>query len=163
MFTNKKILVGYDGSNGGRAALAAAATIAEKFESQVTALWVREPLPRHSDLPGEYEGEAEAADEYFEARQKEVAAVAAQFGLSIPCEVRRGHAAKSLVNVAKEGAYDLLVVGHSDHSELWGRLLGDTADRISDHAHCSVLIVKTGTALKGTSASPWNPSPKPSL
>jgi nucleotide-binding universal stress UspA family protein len=25
---------------------------------------------------------------------------------------------------------------------LWGRLLGDTADRISDHAHCSVLIVK---------------------
>jgi nucleotide-binding universal stress UspA family protein len=34
------------------------------------------------------------------------------------------------------------VVGHSDHSGLWGRLLGDTADRISDHAHCSVLIVK---------------------
>jgi len=25
---------------------------------------------------------------------------------------------------------------------MWGRLLGDTADRISDHAHCSVLIVK---------------------
>ena len=31
---------------------------------------------------------------------------------------------------------------HSDHSELWGRLLGDTADRIADHAQCSVLIVK---------------------
>lgn len=36
----------------------------------------------------------------------------------------------------------MIVVGHSDHSELWGRLLGDTADRVSDHAHCSVLIVK---------------------
>jgi hypothetical protein len=34
------------------------------------------------------------------------------------------------------------VIEHSDHSELWGRLLGDTADRVSDHAHCSVLIVK---------------------
>ena len=33
---------------------------------------------------------------------------------------------------------------HLDHSELWGRLLGDTADRIRDHAHCSVLIVKPG-------------------
>jgi nucleotide-binding universal stress UspA family protein len=163
MFTNKKILVGYDGSNGGKAALAAAATLAEKFEAQVTAFWVREPLPRHSDLPGEYEGEAEAADEYFEERQKEVAAVAAQYGLSIPCEVRRGHAAKVLVTLAKEGTYDLIVVGHSDHSELWGRLLGDTADRISDHAHCSVLIVKTGSAGKSVSASPWSLNPKPSL
>ena len=51
-------------------------------------------------------------------------------------------AAKVIVNFAKDGGYDLVVVGHSDHSELWGRLLGDTADRISDHAHCSVLIVK---------------------
>jgi nucleotide-binding universal stress UspA family protein len=46
------------------------------------------------------------------------------------------------VSFAKEGNYDLIVIGHSDHSELWGRLLGDTADRVSDHAHCSVLIVK---------------------
>jgi len=163
MFTNKKILIGYDGSNGGKAALAAAATLAEKFESQVTAIWVREPLPRHSDLPGEYEGEAEAADEYFEERRKEVADVAAQYGLSIPCEVRRGHAAKVLVTLAKEGSYDLIVVGHSDHSELWGRLLGDTADRISDHAHCSVLIVKTGVPGKSASTSPWSLNPKPSL
>lgn len=153
MFTNTKILVGYDGSNGGKAALAAAATIAKKFEARLTVLWVREPLPRHSDLPGEFEAEAEAADKYFEERKKEVAAVAAQYGLLIPCEVRRGHAAKVLVGFAREGAHDLIVVGHSDHSELWGRLLGDTADRISDHAHCSVLIVKSHPALLGSSAS----------
>ena len=47
-----------------------------------------------------------------------------------------------LVQAAADQNCDLIVVGHSDHSELWGRLLGDTADRISDHAHCSVLIVK---------------------
>jgi nucleotide-binding universal stress UspA family protein len=39
-------------------------------------------------------------------------------------------------------SFDLIVIGHSDHSELWRRLLGDTADRIADHASCSVLIVK---------------------
>ncbi len=33
-------------------------------------------------------------------------------------------------------------MAHSDRSELWGRLRDDTADRVSDHAHCSVLIVK---------------------
>jgi nucleotide-binding universal stress UspA family protein len=141
-----KILVGYDGSKGGKAALAGAAALAKSFGSQVTALWVRELLPRHSDLPGEYEGEAEAADEYFQERQKEVTAVAAQYGVSIACETRRGHPAKTILQLAKDGGYDLLVVGHSDHSELWGRLLGDTADRITDHAHCSVLVVKTETS-----------------
>jgi nucleotide-binding universal stress UspA family protein len=34
------------------------------------------------------------------------------------------------------------VVVPSDHPELWGGLLGDTADRGSDHAYCSVLVVK---------------------
>ncbi|MBI3851564.1 MAG: universal stress protein [Verrucomicrobia bacterium] len=138
----RKILVGYDGSKGGKAALQRAAVIAKEFTAEITALWVREPLPRYSDLPGEYEEESEAADEYFQARQKEVQGVAVQHGINIPCETRRGHPAKTIVKFADDGRYDLIVIGHSDHSELWGRLLGDTADRISDHAHCSVLIVK---------------------
>ena len=79
----KKILVGYDGSKGGKAALQRAAVMAKQTGAELTALWVREPLPRHSDLPGEYEEEAEAADEYFKERQKEVAEAAAQHGLQI--------------------------------------------------------------------------------
>ena len=138
----KKILVGYDGSKGGKAALQRAAVLAKGFNADLCALWVRELLPRHSDLPGEYEEEAEAADEYFKERSREIQEAAAGHGIPIRCETRRGHAAKTILRFADEGGYDLIVVGHSDHSELWGRLLGDTADRISDHAHCSVLIVK---------------------
>ncbi len=140
MFQN--ILVGYDGSKGGKAALHRAAVMAREFGAGITALWVREPLPRYTDLPGEPEGEAEAADDYFKERQKEVEAMAAKEGVKIGCETRRGHPAKTIVSFAVEQKCDLIVVGHSDHSEMWGRLLGDTADRISDHAHCSVLIVK---------------------
>ncbi len=138
----KKILVGYDGSKSGQAALQQAAALAQQAGAELTALWVREPLPRYTDLPGEPEEASEAADEYFAQRQKEVAAVATQHGLNIQCHFGRGHPAKSIVKFADEGGYDLIVVGHSDHSELWGRLLGDTADRIGDHARCSVLIVK---------------------
>ena len=138
----KKILVGYDGSEGGKAALRRAAVLTREFNAELTALWVREPLPRYTDLPGEPESEAEAGDEYFRERQKEVAEMAAQHGIRVGCETRRGHPAKSLVQAAADQDCDLIVVGHSDHSEMWGRLLGDTADRISDHAHCSVLIVK---------------------
>ena len=139
----QKILVGYDGSKGGKAALRRAAVLAKSSNAQLTALWVREPLPRHSDLPGEPEGEAEAADEYFQERRKEIEEMARELGIAVRCETRRGHPAKNIVTFAKEADCDLIVVGHSDHSELWGRLLGDTADRISDHAHCSVLIVKS--------------------
>jgi nucleotide-binding universal stress UspA family protein len=143
----KQILVGYDGSKGGKAALSAAAAIAQKFGGSVDALWVREPLPRHSDLPGEIEEESEAAEKYFVGRQAEVAETAKQLGLPIRCDAARGHPAKAIVEFALKGRYDLIVVGHSDHSGLWGRLLGDTADRIADQAHCSVLIVKPGTIL----------------
>jgi len=138
----QKILVGYDGSKGGKAALERAAVAAKNYGAQLTALWVRQPLPRHASAPGEPEAEKEAADDYFAERQQEVAEAAKRFGVAIGCESQAGHAAKVIVNFAKEGAYDLIVIGHSDHSELWGRLLGDTADRVSDHAHCSVLIVK---------------------
>lgn len=138
----KKILVGYDGSKGAKAALRRAARIAREYNAQITALWVREPLPKYTDLPGEPEEAADAADEYFNNLKKEIADVAAELGIQIECATLPGHPAKTIVNFAKEGNYDLIAVGHSDHSELWGRLLGDTADRISDHAHCSVLIVK---------------------
>jgi nucleotide-binding universal stress UspA family protein len=145
----QKILVGYDGSKGGMAALCHAAIMAKEYHAELTACWVREPLPRYTDLPGEPEEEAEAADQYYKERQTEVAEIAAQYGLAIRCETRRGHPAKTIVQLADEGGYDLIVVGHSDHSEMWGRLLGDTADRISDHAHCSVLIVKQSGVLPG--------------
>jgi nucleotide-binding universal stress UspA family protein len=138
----QKILVGYDGSKGAQAALKRAAVMAQKVGAELTALWVREPMPRHSDLPGEFEAEEESAAEYFQERRREIQEIGEQHGVSIRCETRPGHAAKAILGYADEGKFDLIVVGHSDHSELWGRLLGDTADRISDHAQCSVLIVK---------------------
>src|ERR1039457_3993574 len=111
----QRILVGYDGSKCGRAALERAAVAAKHYSAQLTALWVREPLPRHSDLPGGFEGEQEGADEYFKERQKEVAEMAMRHGITIGCETRRGHPAKTIVGFAKEGTYDLIVIGHSDH------------------------------------------------
>src|SRR5437899_11097161 len=115
----QKRLVGYDGSKGGKAALERAAALAREAKAKVTALWVRQPLPRHADLPGEPEGEAEAARDYFEERQREVEEFAKRFGIAIGCETRAGHAAKVIVTFATAGCYDLIVAGHSDHSALW--------------------------------------------
>jgi nucleotide-binding universal stress UspA family protein len=35
-----------------------------------------------------------------------------------------------------------LIIGHRGHSGIWGRLLGTTADKVVDHAPCSVLVVR---------------------
>jgi len=138
----KKILVAYDGSKGGKLALSRAAALAKQGGSQVVALWVQEPMPRYSDLPGEPEDQEEAGVFYFKERTKEIETVAAEHEITITSATRRGHAAKTIVAYALEGGFDLIVLGHSDHSEMWGRLLGDIADRVCDHAHCSVLVVK---------------------
>ena len=138
----RRALVGYDGSKSAKAALQCAVAMAEDSALELTALWVREPLPRHSDLLSEVVGEKEDADAYFKERREGIRELAERHGVDIRCVARAGHPAKTIVQHADEGSYDLIVVGHSDHSELWGRLLGDTADRIADHAQCSVLIVK---------------------
>lgn len=138
----QKILVGYSGSKSARAALERAAVMARDYQAQITALWVRPRSPHHSDLPGEFEEQEEASSEHFKELSAQIKAVAEEHGIDIQCICRTGHPAKTVVQFAEEGGHDLIIVGHSHHSELWGRLLGDTADRIADHAPCSVLIIK---------------------
>jgi nucleotide-binding universal stress UspA family protein len=138
----RKALIGYDGSRSAQVALHRAVEMAMDTEMELTALWVREPLPRCSDLPSEVVAGKEAVNEHFKQLCGEIMEIARDQSLNIRCVARAGHPAKTIVQHADEGGYDLIVVGHSGHSELWGRLLGDTADRIADHAHCSVLIVK---------------------
>lgn len=138
----KKILVAYDGSKGGKLALSRAAALAEHDGSMVAALWVQEPLPHYSDLPGEPEDQAESGDFFFKERTKEIEAVASEHEVTIASVTRRGHTAKTVVDFAIEGDFDLIVLGHSKHSHLVSRMLGDIADCVCDIARCSVLVVK---------------------
>lgn len=142
MFNN--ILVGYNGTKGGKAALDGAAELAKRFESKLTALLVREPFARYSDLPGEFEGDMEFADEELQRLRLEVFEAALRYGLSITCESSTGSPAKTIVKHADEGRYDLIVLGRGGHSETWRRLVGDTVGRIRKQAHCSVLVVQAG-------------------
>ncbi len=53
-----------------------------------------------------------------------------------------GHPAQQIVQVAQEHRADLIVIGHSGHSGVWGRFLGSTAEKVSRHAACSVLLAR---------------------
>jgi nucleotide-binding universal stress UspA family protein len=83
---------------------------------------------------------------HFLAKSSDVAAIEKEIKYPIACRHQIGHPARTLLKVAETGKYDLIVLGHSGHSRLWGRVLGHTADRVSEHADCNVLIVRKAIA-----------------
>jgi nucleotide-binding universal stress UspA family protein len=138
----EKIVVGYDGSDGSKAALIQALNLAKKFGSQVTALWVRGKLPHYPETIDEVDEETAAADTFFDNLKDEVAAFSKEHAICIELHSESGHQVKGIVDYAKKAKFDLIVLGYRGHSSIWGNLLGHTASRVSENAHCSVLIVR---------------------
>jgi nucleotide-binding universal stress UspA family protein len=46
------------------------------------------------------------------------------------------------MRVVKEGGYDLVVMGHTGHSSAWGTFMGMTAEKMTRHVTCSVLVIR---------------------
>jgi nucleotide-binding universal stress UspA family protein len=139
----RKILVGFDGSPGSWKALRAAFTLARlKAGSEVWALSVQEGLPHLPELVDEFDEERERQKTAFESLQREACAAAEGEGVSLKVQTVAGHAAQAIVRFAERGEFDLLVLGHSGHSGVWGTFLGGTAEKIVRHAKCSVLVVR---------------------
>jgi nucleotide-binding universal stress UspA family protein len=57
-------------------------------------------------------------------------------------DIRAGHPAQEILDAARAHRADLIVLGHSGRSGAWGRFLGTTAEKVSRHAECAVLIVR---------------------
>jgi nucleotide-binding universal stress UspA family protein len=138
----KRILVGYDSSEGAKIALLHALTLAQRLGSEVWALWVKGSLPHYPETVDEVEEEREAAAAYFQKITEELQSLSAAHGIEIHGDTRAGHPAQTLLTYAEEGEFDLIVLGHKGHSGLWGRFLGHITDKVSENARCSVLIVR---------------------
>ena len=64
-------------------------------------------------------------------------------GMEVQRHARRGDPADALLQVAEEQAAELIVVGNRGMTGAKRFLLGSVPDKISHHAPCSVLIVRT--------------------
>jgi len=56
-------------------------------------------------------------------------------------ETKLGPPGKVLVDLAKEGKYDLIVMGSKGHSDLAGIFIGSVTHRLINHMYCPVLVV----------------------
>lgn len=137
-----KILLCFDGSEGAKRAAEAVLKLATEQEAFVQLLSVVEHLPHYAATVGETDEEVDRATSYFQEGQKPILERAAQLGVMIESKTVVGNAPQAIVHAADEGGFDLVAMGHSGHSEIWGRFMGTTADKVTRHAPCSVLIVR---------------------
>ena len=137
----RHILVAYDDSAGARRALDLALDIAASEPgAALTATAVIPHPPRFGGTIDEYQEEQAFDERRCSTWLENAAARAAARGADLHTDHRVGHPAQELLRAAEDANADLLVLGHSGHSAVWGRFLGSTAEKVSRHAHCSVLI-----------------------
>jgi nucleotide-binding universal stress UspA family protein len=138
----QKILLAYDGSEGANRALEAAIELAQLHRGKIWALAVEENLPHITATVGEFQDTKEQANEKFRKLLEAARARAEKAGVELKILLRGGHPAQTIVGIAKDGEFDVILVGHSGLSGVWAAFLGTTAEKVSRHAPCSVLIVR---------------------
>ena len=138
----RKILVAYDGSPGARRALKAAIELADQSDAEVHCISVEEKLPYYAATLGEVEEAKAERDAYFEKLVQEARQMAWDHEVELHSKVVPGHEVETIITEARDGKYDLLVVGFVGHSNVFGRVMGSTTQNLSRLSPCSVLIVK---------------------
>jgi nucleotide-binding universal stress UspA family protein len=136
-----KILVAIDGSQASEKALATAVDLATHYRAELIAVSVVE-LPVVAGDAGEIEGLREGAEAHFKQIGQAAVAYAHSRGAVLRSVILRGHAADSIVRFAESEGVGLVVLGQHGHSRITRFFLGSTTDRVSEHAPCTVMIVK---------------------
>jgi nucleotide-binding universal stress UspA family protein len=138
----KKILLAYDGSEGANRALEEGMELARLHQAELWALTVQEGVPRFSATMDEVQEEKAFANQHTAEVLAAAQAQAQDAGFELKTLKHLGHPAQTIIHVAREGKFDLILVGHSGLSGVWAKFLGTTAEKVSRHAPCSVLIVR---------------------
>lgn len=145
----RSILVGTDGSATAGVAVAQAIQLAQAFRARLQVVSAYEPVTE-GRLPSE-RLPAAAGVQWTVHPRKDVLALlesarrdAEAAGVSeVETFARVGDAADAIIDVAEEQGSDLIVVGHKGMTGATRFLLGSVPNKVSHHAPCSVLIVRT--------------------
>lgn len=136
-----KILVPVDGSEHSGRAVLHALDLARPQGAQITLMHCYDHIPlliggqARVELSSELRTESEALCQPF-------AQTLRQAGLDPVLLLCEGHPEKAIVEEARTGGYDLIVMGSRGLSDLEGMLLGSVAHRVLALAPCPVLVTR---------------------
>lgn len=139
----KKVLVAYDGSDGAGLALAKAAEIGKFAGAELHILAVGR-IPEYAETVSEVEEAKEHATSFYSKIVETAGRNLTQKGLRVATRIEFGKPGDVILRIAEESGADLIILGTKPHSPLRRRVLGATVDKVVDHAHCSVLVVRSG-------------------
>jgi nucleotide-binding universal stress UspA family protein len=81
--------------------------------------------------------------EDVEATLRQAAESMQEAGLEVETFSRQGDPADAILDVAEENGADLIIVGNKGMSGAKRFLLGSVPNKVSHHAPCSVMIIRT--------------------
>jgi nucleotide-binding universal stress UspA family protein len=146
MFT--KIVVGTDGSDTARYAVAQARDLAKSLGASIHLVAAYEPVPEsrlrreRRQTPQEFEWMINPRED-VDVTLKDAADEVGAAGVQVTVHPREDDPSDAILDVAEEENADLIVVGNKGMTGTRRFLLGSVPNKVSHHAPCNVLIIRT--------------------
>jgi nucleotide-binding universal stress UspA family protein len=142
------MVVGTDGSDTAAEAVRQASELAARIGAKVHLVSAYEPVPearlreeRHG-VPGDVEWLINPREDVGATLEYAAQEIRHQ-GLVVEVHAREGDPADAILDVAEEQGADLIVVGNKGMTGAKRFLLGSVPNKVSHHAPCSVMIIRT--------------------
>jgi nucleotide-binding universal stress UspA family protein len=144
----KAIVVGTDGSETAGEAVRQAAELASALGARVDLVSAYEPVSEQrlrrekTEVPGDVQWMVNPKED-VEATLDAAAEVVKAAGVEVATYARQGDPGDAILDVAEERKADLIVVGNKGMTGAKRFVLGSVPNKVSHHAPCAVLIIRT--------------------
>jgi nucleotide-binding universal stress UspA family protein len=144
----QSIVVGTDGSTTAGEAVRQASELARGLGAKVYLVSAYEPVPEsrlreeRQNVPDDLQWLINPRED-VEKTLMESARALEEAGLEVETLAREGDPADAILDVAEETSADLILVGNKGMTGAKRFLLGSVPNKVSHHAPCSVMIIRT--------------------
>jgi nucleotide-binding universal stress UspA family protein len=144
----RSIVVGTDGSDTATQAVRQAADLARSVGAKLELVSAYEPVSEarlreeRRQAPEDLQWAINPRED-VDSTLESAADIARQAGVEVEVFSRQGDPADAILDVAEEQDADLIIVGNKGMTGAKRFLLGSVPNKVSHHAPCSVLIIRT--------------------
>jgi nucleotide-binding universal stress UspA family protein len=144
----KSIVVGTDGSETATEAVRQAVDLAKQIKAKLELVSAYEPVgdqrlrEERTEVPDDVQWMVNPRED-VDATLRDAADLAKQNDVEVETFARQGDPADAILDVAEEQSADLIIVGNKGMTGAKRFLLGSVPNKVSHHAPCSVLIIRT--------------------